>query len=117
LQIPTVTLPTMTDTPPHALVEPVQTAVSTSGGSPDEITNAPELTLPADTVANADQLLIERLPPVVPEGPTFSPIEGLSPAATPSANGQQAPGVAQLDKRIETPKPDAHYDSPRPGLY
>jgi hypothetical protein len=121
LEIPMVTMPAMSGAlpggAPVAQAEPTAGTVAFDGGSPTEITSAPELTLPATTVTDVDPLtMIERLPPVTMEGSAAPPDTANASAAAPTAD-QAAPGVARLEKRIETPKPDAHYDSSRPGLY
>ena len=121
MEIPTVTMPTMPGAPPSgppvAQAEPNADPAALDGGSPTEITNAPELTLPANTVTHVDPLtMIERLPPVTMEGSAAPPDAANQSAASPAA-GQATPNMARLENRIETPKPDAHYDSSRPGLY
>jgi hypothetical protein len=117
LEIPTVTLPVMPGTPPMAMAEPTADSVPRDGGSPIEITGAPELTLPANSVTDADPLtMIERLPPVSLEIPASAPDAANVSTGSPTA-GQETPAMARLENRIETPKPDAHYDSSRPGLY
>jgi hypothetical protein len=118
LEIPTVTLPAASGAPPAPVAHSEPSAPAIAGGSPSEVTSAPEWALPARPTSSTDPLTaIERLPPVSLEiSNTATDASAASAAALPTAV-PGTPGVARLEKRIETSKPDAHYDSSQPGLY
>ena len=106
------------------------------GGSPTEITKAPEINFPTEgppaprpenlaQPANSgpalgadmpalemDRMRIERLP-AVDQQTRFPYTDDASTVQV--SDGQ--PGVARLDRGIEPPKPQAPYDRSRPGLY
>ena len=92
------------------------------GGSPTEITQAPEISFPTETpppvathgapTTEPALMTIERLPAVDQQ----LKLPSTDDASTVQVSDGQ-PGVARLDRGIEQPKPQAPYDRSRQGLY